>query len=116
LVGDGSFVFGAPLAALWAAQVNAAPFLCVILNNACYNATLRPLVAAYPEGYSVRGGEVLGVNLTPPPRYALLAESVGGYGEQVEDPGELLSALRRGMEQVHQGKTAVIDVLLAHPG
>lgn len=115
LVGDGSFVFGAPLAALWAAQGNGAAFLCVILNNTCYNATLRPLVAAYPEGYSVRGGDVVGVNLTPPPRYALLAEAVGGYGEQVDVPTELLPALRRGLEQVRQGRTAVIDVLLAHP-
>lgn len=115
LVGDGSFVFGAPLAALWAAQVNGAPFLCVILNNTCYNATLRPLVAAYPEGYSVRGGDVIGVNLTPPPRYAMLAEAVGGYGEQVDDPAELLAALQRGLEQVRRGRTAVIDVMLAHP-
>ncbi|HEU5422139.1 MAG TPA: thiamine pyrophosphate-requiring protein, partial [Nitrolancea sp.] len=53
LVGDGSFVFGAPLAALWAMQLQQAPVLIVIYNNTCYNATKQPLVANYPEGYSV---------------------------------------------------------------
>jgi len=115
LVGDGSFVFGAPTAALWAMQVQEAPALVVILNNACYNATKRPLVASYPEGYSVSTDHFVGIDLVPPPRYDKIAEAAGGYGEQVSAPGELLDALRRGLERVQAGQAAVIDVQLRRP-
>jgi acetolactate synthase-1/2/3 large subunit len=115
LVGDGSFVFGAPLAALWAAQVNAAPVMVVILNNACYNATKRPLVAAYPDGASVRTGQFVGVDLAPQPRYDLLAAVVGAYGERVERPADVLPALQRGLERVRAGQTVILDVQLPRP-
>jgi acetolactate synthase-1/2/3 large subunit len=115
LVGDGSFMFAAPTAALWSMQVQSAPVLIVILNNTCYNATKRPLVAAYPEGYSVHEDRFVGVDLLPAPRYDRLADVVGCHGERVEDPAELLPALRRGLEQVRAGRAAIVDVQLAHP-
>jgi acetolactate synthase-1/2/3 large subunit len=115
LVGDGSFVFGAPTAALWAMQVQDAPVMIVIFNNACYNATKRPLVAAYPEGYSVATDQFVGVDLVPPPRYDLIAEAVGAYGEQVSAPSEVVAALKRGLDSVRNGTTAVIDVQLRRP-
>lgn len=115
VVGDGSFVFGAPTAALWAMQVNKAPVMTVILNNTCYNATKRPLVANYPEGYSVRDDQFVGVDLMPPPRYDLLAQVVGAYGERVEQPDDVLPALRRGLERLQAGQSVVLDMILAHP-
>ena len=115
LVGDGSFVFGAPTAALWAMEVQNAPVMVVIFNNACYNATKSPLVASYPEGISVATDRFVGVDLAPPPRYDVIAHAVGAYGAQVSAPDELLDALRRGLESVRNGTTAVIDVQLRRP-
>ena len=115
LVGDGSFVFGEPLAALWAARAHNAPILIVIFNNACYNATKEPLVGAYAEGYSVRGSRFVGIDLIPSPRYDLLGPVVDAVGERIEDPGEVLSALRRGLEHVRNGRSVILDVILAHP-
>ena len=115
LVGDGSFMFGAPTAALWAQQVQGAPVLTVILNNTCYNATKSPLVAAYPEGYSVREDRFIGVDLTPAPRYDKLAEVVDAYGERVDSPADLLPALQRGLERTRAGQSAILDLQLAHP-
>ena len=114
-VGDGSFVFGEPLAALWASQVNRAPLLVVIFNNSCYNATKTPLRQAYPDGYSVRGDRYVGVDLLPAPRHDLLAPVIGAVGERVEDPRDVLPALRRGLEHVRAGRTAILDVILARP-
>jgi acetolactate synthase-1/2/3 large subunit len=114
-VGDGSFVFGEPLAALWASVVNQAPLLVVIFNNGCYNATKTPMKQAYPEGYSVRGDRFIGVDLLPAPRHDLLAAVVGAVGERVDDPREVLPALRRGLEHVRAGRTAIVDVILARP-
>jgi len=70
-------------------------------------------VAAYPEGESVRTGRYVGVELGDPLRYDLVAAAVGAYGERVEEPEEVLPALRRGLERVRCGQSAVIDVLLA---
>lgn len=115
VVGDGSFLFGAPVATLWTALTSGAPVLVVICNNACYNATKQPLIAAYPEGYSVRLDHFVGIDLEPAPRYDVLATSVGAYGERVEDPAEVLPALERGLARVRDGQSAVLDVILAHP-
>ena len=115
LVGDGCFLFGAPLAALWAARTAEAPILVVVFNNATYNATKQPMIAAYPEGYSVRDGRFIGVDLAPLPRFDVVAESVGAYGERVEDPAEVLPALRRALERVRGGQSAIVDVILARP-
>jgi acetolactate synthase-1/2/3 large subunit len=115
LVADGSFVFGEPLAALAAAQANRAPFLTVVFNNSCYRATKDPLAAAYPDGYSVRGNHFVGVDFLPAPRYDLLAAVVGAVGERVEDPAEVLPALKRGVERVRAGQSVILDVILARP-
>jgi acetolactate synthase-1/2/3 large subunit len=110
--GDGSFVFGEPLAALWATQINKAPILVVIWNNGCYNANKSPLVSAYPDGYSVSGTHFVGTDLVPSPRYDLLAPVVGAVGERVEDPNEVLPALRRGLDHVRSGRSVILDVIL----
>jgi acetolactate synthase-1/2/3 large subunit len=113
VVGDGSFVFGEPLAALWASQMNQAPILVIVFNNGAYNANKAPLISAYPKGYSVEGRHFVGTDLAPSPRYDLLAAVVGAVGERVEDPDEVLPALRRGLEQVRAGRSVILDVILA---
>jgi acetolactate synthase-1/2/3 large subunit len=115
VVGDGSFVFGEPLAALWASRVCDAPVLVVIFDNSCYHATKGPMSKAYPDGHSVRGNHFVGVDLLPAPRYDLLAPVVDCAGERVEDPDEVLPALRRGLAHVRAGRSAIVDVILARP-
>jgi len=115
LVGDGSFVFGEPLAALWACRMSGAPILVVICNNGVYNATKGPLSQAYPDGYSVRGNRFVGVHLQPGLRLDLVAQAVEAAGERVEDPADVLPALRRGLEHVRNGRSAIVDVILARP-
>lgn len=113
LVGDGSFVFGSPIAALWAAEQARTPFLTVIFNNAGYNASKVPVQQLFPDGASVRADDFTGVRLGPPPDYALLAQSCRAFGERVEYPAELPAALRRALAAVERGQAAVLDVILA---
>jgi acetolactate synthase-1/2/3 large subunit len=113
LVGDGSFVFGSPVAALWAAQQAFAPFLTVILNNAGYNASKMPVLGLFPDGASHRADAFPGVRFPTPPDYAALARSCHAYGERVEDPAELGAAIERGLAAVRAGQAAVLDVMLA---
>jgi acetolactate synthase-1/2/3 large subunit len=112
LVGDGSFVFGSPVAALWAAQQAAAPFLTIVMNNGGYNASKMPVLGLFPDGASRRANAFPGVRFHTPPDYAALARSCHAYGERVEDPAELPSAIDRGFAAVNAGQAAVLDVLL----
>ncbi|MBV9577330.1 MAG: thiamine pyrophosphate-requiring protein [Chloroflexi bacterium] len=113
LVGDGSFVFGSPIAALWAAQQAAAPFLTIIMNNGGYNASKMPVLGLFPDGASQRANAFPGVRFNTPPDYAALARSCHAYGERVERAAELPFAIDRGLAAVASGQAAVLDVLLA---
>jgi acetolactate synthase I/II/III large subunit len=113
VVGDGSFVFGSPVAALWAAQQAAAPFLTLVMNNGGYNASKMPVLGLFPDGASRRANAFPGVRFNTPPDYAALARSCHAYGERVEDPAELTAAIGRGLDAVNSGQAAVLDVVLS---
>jgi acetolactate synthase-1/2/3 large subunit len=113
LCGDGSFVFGSPVAALWGAQQAQAPFLTIVFNNGGYNASKMPIHQLFPDGASMRLDKYPGVRWPTPPDYAKLAESCHAYGERVEDPAELGAAIERGLARVRAGQAALLDVILS---
>jgi thiamine pyrophosphate-dependent acetolactate synthase large subunit-like protein len=43
-------------------------------------------------------------------RYDKMAESLGCYGEYVEEPGEIRAALERAQAEVNKGRTAVVNI------
>lgn len=112
LVGDGTFVYGAPTSALWAANRYDSPFLTVIFNNQEHFATRRSLQNFYPDSASARTETWIGMDINPSPDYASLAQALDAYGERVSDPAEIIPALKRGLEEVKNGRSAVIDVLI----
>ena len=65
----------------------------------------------YPQGAAATSGVFHGVDIAGP-NYAQLVEPFGGYGERVEDPGKLKSALQNGLEAVNDGRMALVDVVL----
>jgi acetolactate synthase-1/2/3 large subunit len=108
--GDGFFMFGTPLAALWAARFHKAPFLSVIFVNGSYSTGTTLLGLSYPDGYAVRANNYAGGVFDPAPDFARLAESVGGYGENVTETAEVGPALKRGLDHVRNGVPAIIAV------
>jgi acetolactate synthase-1/2/3 large subunit len=113
LMTDGGFVWGCPVATLWSASAYHTPFLSVIFNNQSYGA-IRTIVESLLETpLSDEMGSFAGVDISPPANYALLAEACGGYGRMIDDPSELLPALKEAMAEVRDGRLAVIDVRLA---
>jgi acetolactate synthase-1/2/3 large subunit len=111
LIGDGGFLYGCPVSTLWATSSYNAPFLTIIENNQSYKITKGGIGTAYGES-SVSGemGFEVGIDIKMPPDYALIAKACRAYGQVVEDPSELLSALKNAIEQVRMGKSAVLDV------
>ena len=43
--------------------------------------------------------------------YAKIAEALGGYGERVTDPGQVVAALQRAKKSVESGKAALLEVI-----
>ena len=113
LIGDGGFIYGCPVAALWAASAYKAPFLSIIFNNQSYNSIKELIRMDYGES-SVSGemGFEVGTDIRMPPDYALVAKSCGAYGQTVDDPSDLLPALQNAVDQVRRGTAAVLDIRL----
>ena len=109
---DGNFMDSAPEAPLWTSMTYGAPFLSIVFNNGCYNAVKQGLLRGYSDSYSARTETWLGIDLPQLPAFEKIAEACGAYGERVEDPAEIGSALKRGLARVKDGQTAVLNVIV----
>lgn len=111
LTGDGFYMFGTPVHALWSAAHYGAPFMAVVYQNRSYSTGTLRVVDAYPDGHAAKGG-FDGGYFDPPIDFAKEAEAAGAYGENVTDPAEVGPALRRGLKTIRDGTPAVISVWL----
>ena len=110
--GDGFYMFGTPAPAIWAAAHHGAPFLMVVYTNRSYTTGTMGVVRSFGlDSYAARSG-FEGGYFDPPIDFAKEGEAAGAYGENVSDPAEIGPALKRGLEQVRDGKPAVISVWL----
>ncbi|HEY1269058.1 MAG TPA: thiamine pyrophosphate-requiring protein [Candidatus Binatia bacterium] len=110
--GDGFFMFGTPLPALWCASHYHAPFLTVIFVNRSYVTGTVDVKETYPDGAAVRAGNFEGGLFDPAPDFTKLAEAVNGYGETVSESEQVGPALERGLRHVRNGSPAIIAVQL----
>jgi len=113
LIGDGSFNYNPVVPAFGCAQEYRLPTLTVLFNNQSYLSMKLGTQQLYPQGWAVQTDTFYGAPITPHPDYAALARAFGGYGEMVEDPGQIGSALQRAIDAVREGKAALVDVVLA---
>jgi acetolactate synthase-1/2/3 large subunit len=114
-VGDGSWMFGSPIAAYWAAEQSKSPFLTVIFNNQAYAATTEAILNIAPEGYARKTGNYPACNLPKPPLCSKVAEALGLWAMTVEDPSGLPSALREALDEVRRGRSALVDICVSLP-
>lgn len=113
LMGDGGFIFSNPLAALWTAEHAHAPTLTVVFNNGGYNASKRPIVdELYPGGAVARADDGIVTAIRPSPDFAAVAEACGAYGATVRDPATVQATLRRALDEVKGGRSAVVNAIL----
>jgi acetolactate synthase-1/2/3 large subunit len=115
VVGDGAFLFGAPAAALMSSAQADAPVLVVILQNGGYAASSRPVLELFPDGASCETGDVVGTRFTVMPDLAMLAWACHAYGEHAYRAGEIAAVLRRGLEALAMGRSAVVVAHVSSP-
>ena len=77
------------------------PILSILLNNASMAMELTSMPVA-TEKY--RSTDISG-------NYAKLAEALGGYGERVTRPEDIVPAIRRGIAQTEQGRPALLEFI-----
>ena len=115
-VGDGSYIFGNPTAAHFVARAEELPTLTIVTNNHMWNAVKSSTLSMYPSGAAAKSNRVPLSHLDPSPDFEKIIESVGGYGEKVEDPAELEAAIRRALKAVRSGRPALLNVITAAGG
>ena len=112
LVGDGSYLFGVPSSAQWAARRYDAPALTVIYDNRGWAAVKSATLAVHPSGAAAAADD-FHVSFEPEADLAGIAAAAGGaYGVTVTDPGELPRVLKNALAVVHGGRSAVVSVQL----
>src|SRR5207253_6329171 len=77
------------------------PILSMLFNNFSMAIELKVMPVA-TEKY--RSTDISG-------NYADMARAFGGYGERVTEPGEIVTAIKRGGEQTQQGRQALLRVI-----
>jgi len=113
LVGDGGFQFG--LQALWTAQRMGAGVIVVIFNNLAYQAN-RWAIAGL-KGRGAATGKYIGISLDDPAiDHVAMAGGYGVAGERVTAPDALPEALSRAVAAERQGRSYVVDVVIAKRG
>jgi acetolactate synthase-1/2/3 large subunit len=110
-VGDGSYMFGNPIAAHYVGKAEKWPTLTVIYNNEMWNAVRRNTRDVYPDGYAARSNREPLTYFEPGTRYEKAIETVGGYGERVDDAAALPKALDRALDAVASGQQALLNVI-----
>jgi thiamine pyrophosphate-dependent acetolactate synthase large subunit-like protein len=110
---DGDLMY-AP-GALWTAAHHRIPLLLVMHNNRAYHQEVMHIqrMANRRQRAVEAASAGVGTVITDPNiDYATLARSMGLYGEgPISDPRDLGPALKRAVERVERGETALVDVV-----
>jgi acetolactate synthase-1/2/3 large subunit len=112
IAGDGAFNYNPVLAGLGLYQEYQLPLIILILDNGGYGAMRLGFQRLYPEGWAARHGKYYGVDITPAPDYAKIAEAFGAYGEKLTVSHEIEPALKRALKRLEEGKTTLLDAIL----
>lgn len=114
-VGDGAYHFGIPTATHWVSAAYGLPILFVIFNNQEWGAVRAETLDLYPEGWAAGSGHFALSSLAPSPAYETVVTAFGGYGERVEDPREVGTALKRALKVVRDEKRQALLNVICRP-
>jgi acetolactate synthase I/II/III large subunit len=112
LIGDGAFLYNPVLQGFGAARDFNLPIMVVIFNNKKYAAMQNMHQRLYPDGTAVENNTYFGTFINGPD-YLKVIEAFGGYGESVENPDDLIDALKRGYDANRNGRTVLLDVAIS---
>jgi acetolactate synthase-1/2/3 large subunit len=87
------------------------------MNNAMWGAVGRSTRAMYPDGRAAKSNDPPFVQLKNLPAFERICEAAGGYGERVEDPAALPTALERALAVVaNEKRQSLLNVICGAGG
>jgi acetolactate synthase-1/2/3 large subunit len=112
VLGDGSHLFGNPVAVHHASAMHKLPVLFVLMNNSMWGAVRRATLGMYPQGEAARSNKPPLIDLDDLPAFEQVCAAAGGYGERVDDPAALPAALGRAVRAVTvENRQALLNVI-----
>jgi acetolactate synthase-1/2/3 large subunit len=111
-LGDGSYMFGAPVAAHWVSRAHNLPVLFIVFNNSRWNASQQSTLSFVPQGWAAKTDPMPLCDLRPSVDFEKICRAAGGYGQKVERPEDLPRALKRALKVIESEKRqALINVI-----
>jgi len=83
-----------------------------VFNNGGYKAMKNNQLSYYPDGAGKQNDIYLGHSINAPD-FAELVQPFGFHGRRVEDIADLAPALKEGLAEVEQGRTALLNVVIS---
>lgn len=107
LAGDGVFHFCNPDSVYAVSAQYGLPIFTVVLDNAGWGAVKEATLQMYPDGEARASGRFEAA-LGRERNFAKVAESAGAHGETVNSPEHVPAAIRRCLEEVRAGRSALL--------
>ena len=109
-LGDGSYLFNAPLSAHYVAADLAIPTLTVIFNDRAWSTIKKSTRGGHPGGFADRSGQFALCDFGHALDFAAIAAACGLSGRRVTAPAELRAALEGALADVRAGASVLVDV------
>jgi acetolactate synthase-1/2/3 large subunit len=107
VVGDGSFYFCNPESVLAISSQYRLPIFTLVLDNGGWAAVKEATLRMHPDG-EARRLDAYQSQLAQGMAFAKIAEAAGAYGETLTEPSEVTGAIRRCLDEVRGGRSALL--------
>ena len=112
LIGDGTYLFGVPASAQWAARRYNLPSLTVIYDNRGWKSPKLSTLGVHPHGAAATHDD-FGIGFDPEADLPGIARAASGaWGHTITDAAELPAAVKEAFATVRAGRPAVLSVHL----
>jgi len=109
--GDGSYMFGNPIASHFVSAESNLPLLHIVFNNHIWGAVRNSTNRVMPKGYAQKSNRPPLTYLDTANKFEKAVEVADGYGEAVSDPTQLMAALERARKVVEvEKRQALLNV------
>lgn len=116
LLGDGTYMYNAPVASHYVSRARNLPIMTVVYNNQRWLASRGPVAKMYPNGTAVRTNNFPGTELDPSPDFEFVARSSGAYSRKVTEPEDVMPALQESFEYMRRkNEQVLLNIILKHP-
>jgi acetolactate synthase-1/2/3 large subunit len=107
-LGDGSYMFNTPLSAHHVAASYNLPILIIVFNDSAWSTIKMSTKGSHKNGWAARSDSFALCDFDINVRFDKIAEACGGVGIMVENPLELVDALKHALKIVRQDKKHVL--------